>query len=74
MQPFCSFGAFGEVMVLMPREGEKLERTIALTPLRMTVVVTLRELRPLAGPGMQLVRERRVFLIAKQSKEKLRRL
>lgn len=39
----------GEHLVVTMIEGETLERSVGMVPLRITVMVTLRELRPLAG-------------------------
>ena len=50
------FGTLGDYMMVTPGVNEFVERTIAMVPIRIAVVVTLRELQPLAGQTMKLVR------------------
>ncbi|GAX81428.1 hypothetical protein CEUSTIGMA_g8858.t1 [Chlamydomonas eustigma] len=50
---FLKFGTMGEHLVVQFKDGEVVDRVISLIPLRITVVVTLRELQPLAGKHPQ---------------------
>jgi hypothetical protein len=50
------FGELGEYLLVTPRENERLEKAIGMVPIRISVVVTLRELQPLAARGMMQVR------------------
>ena len=43
-------------MVVTMIDGEIMERSVGMVPLRITVLVTLRELRPLAGKTQKHVR------------------
>ncbi len=52
---YHKFGSMGEHMVVTLMNGENVERSVGLVPLRITVMVTLRELRPLAGKSPKQV-------------------
>ena len=47
---FHDFGHMGEHLLLRPGDGEVVEAEVGLVPIRIAVVVTLRELRPLHHP------------------------
>lgn len=51
----CRFGELGEYMMVVPKDNETIEKAIGMVPIRISIVVTLRELRPLAGRTMQFV-------------------
>lgn len=55
LRPCGRFGDLGEYLLVTPREGERVDKAIGMVPVRISISVTLRELRPLAGPGIQWV-------------------
>ena len=56
------YGSLGEQLVVTMEDGEVIDRTLSLVPVRITVVVTLRELQPLAGKTQKLVSTHRATL------------
>ncbi|GFH23785.1 uncharacterized protein HaLaN_21459, partial [Haematococcus lacustris] len=48
------FGELGEYLLVTPKENERLEKSVGMMPIRLSICVTLRELRPLAGKDMHL--------------------
>lgn len=49
---YHDFGHLGEHMLITPKDGEQVEREVGLVPIRIAVVVTLRELRPIHQTGV----------------------
>lgn len=46
---YHAYGSMGECVIVTPQENETLERALGLVPVRVGVVTTLRELRPVNG-------------------------
>eukprot|EP00798_Chlamydomonas_sp_ICE-L_P001911 gene1911-33324_t len=51
---YHKFGSLGEYLLITPTDNEILERVLPMQPIRVAVVVTLRELQPLLGKGLKL--------------------
>ena len=49
---YHDFGHLGEHMMVTPKDGESVEREVGLVPIRIAVVITLRELRPIHQTGV----------------------
>ncbi len=56
----CRFGELGDYLLVTPQEGQRVEKAIGMVPVRISITLTLRELRPLVGLGIQMVRGRTI--------------
>ncbi len=46
------YGELGEYLLVTPKENERVDKAIGMVPVRITIALTLRELRPMAGSGL----------------------
>ena len=57
MDGFHKYGSMGEQTVVTLNNGQVSEQRLGMVPIRITIVVSLRELQPLSGPGTMMIQD-----------------